>query len=66
MKFRWVIAVGLWTLLGGPILAPPIPSPATRSQPVVSPTPHRPAAPSRKRGQEQAEKVPEPYQDTFF
>jgi hypothetical protein len=28
MQFRWVALIALWTLFIGPVLGPPIPSPA--------------------------------------
>jgi hypothetical protein len=52
MQFRWVAAIALWTLFIGPVLGPPVSSPArsakthTAAQPtasarVVTPEPER-------------------------
>lgn len=41
MEFRWVAAITLWTVLAGPILAPPAPSSSLRD-PVLDAAPVRP------------------------
>jgi hypothetical protein len=40
MQFRWVALITLWTLFIGPVLGPPMPSPAksARSHTVTQPT----------------------------
>lgn len=45
MQFRWVIGIALWTILSGPVFAPPQSGPRVKSQPAAV----KPAVPSHGR-----------------
>lgn len=36
MQFRWVIGIVLWTILSGPVFAPPQSGPRVKSQPTAA------------------------------